>query len=330
MVLAHERVGSGEPLVLIHGIGHRRQAWYPVLDRLAESYDVVAVDLPGHGESPDVLDPSRPVRDAMSAVLRDTFADLGLDRPHVVGNSLGGLIALEAAQDGLAGSVTALSPAGFWGGPRDFRYVRTLFRAVLTVARVVRPVAGPLLGTRAGRALLFGWLHRRPAGIDPDLARGDFANLLGARPTMARLLAAAYPFAVVEEAAPVPTTIAWSERDRVLLPYQARRAQELLPTAQHLTLHGVGHVPMPDDPDLVVATIHAGTGLADPVRSTASGARGQTRPSARTASASSWSSATEASIRARENGSISRPCTICQLPPSVVTGNDETSPSGTP
>ena len=269
MVLAHERVGSGEPLVLIHGIGHRRQAWYPVLDRLAESYDVVAVDLPGHGESVDLLDPSLPVKDAMSAVLAATFDDLGLDRPHVVGNSLGGLIALEAAQEGLARTVTALSPAGFWGGPRDFLYVRALFAGVLAAARVVQPVAGPLLGTRVGRALLFGWLHSHPGAIDPDLARGDFANLLGARSTMGRMLAAAYPFAVSEDAVDVPTTIAWSERDRVLLPYQARRAQELLPSARHVTLHGVGHVPMPDDPELVVATIRAGTGLAVPVRSTA-------------------------------------------------------------
>jgi pimeloyl-ACP methyl ester carboxylesterase len=268
VVLAYERVGSGEPLVLIHGIGHRRQAWYPVLDRLAASYDVIAVDLPGHGESTDLLDPSLPVKEAMSAALEATFVELGVDRPHVVGNSLGGLIALEAAQDGLARSVTALSPAGFWGGPRDFLYVRALFGGILAAARAAQPVAGPLLRTRAGRAAMFGWLHSHPGAIDPTLARGDFANLLSARPTVTRLLAAAYPFAVSEEAVEVPTTIAWSERDHVLLPYQARRAQELLPSAEHVMLPGVGHVPMPDDPELVVATIRAGTGLATRLRRT--------------------------------------------------------------
>ena len=50
--LVYTRKGSGEPLVLIHGIGHRRQAWDPVFERLAESYDVIAVDLAGFGESP--------------------------------------------------------------------------------------------------------------------------------------------------------------------------------------------------------------------------------------------------------------------------------------
>jgi pimeloyl-ACP methyl ester carboxylesterase len=259
MVLAYERAGSGEPLVLIHGIGHRRQAWYPVLEPLAEEYDVIAVDLPGHGESTDGLDPSLPVRDALRRALEETYADLGIERPHVVGNSLGGLIALEAGQDGLARSVTALSPAGFWGGPLDFLYVRALFGAVLATARLTRPLAGTLLGTRAGRAAMFGWLHRRPWALDPGLARGDFANLLQARPTIATLFAAAYPYAVAEEAVHVPTTIAWSERDLVLLPYQARRARQLLPHARHLTLTGVGHVPMPDDPELVVSTIRSGT-----------------------------------------------------------------------
>ena len=52
MRVNHVRQGSGEPLVLIHGIGHRLQAWLPVLDRLAAHHDVLALDLPGFGDSP--------------------------------------------------------------------------------------------------------------------------------------------------------------------------------------------------------------------------------------------------------------------------------------
>jgi pimeloyl-ACP methyl ester carboxylesterase len=268
-MLAYERTGSGDPLVLLHGIGHRRQAWYPVLDQLAESYDVVAVDLPGHGESTELLDPALPVKDALRRALETTFAELDLERPHLVGNSLGGLIALEAGQDGLARSVTALSPAGFWGGARDFLYVRALFGGVLAAARLAGPVASPLLATRVGRAAMFAWLHTHPGAIDAELARGDFANLLHARPTIEQLFTAAYPFAVSDTAVQVPTTIAWSERDHVLLPYQARRARQVLPDAHHVTLAGVGHVPMPDDPDLVVQTIRAGTQPLAELRTTA-------------------------------------------------------------
>lgn len=257
-MLAYERSGSGEPLVLIHGIGHRRQAWYPVRDLLAEHFDVVLVDLPGHGETREALEAGTTPRDALRVLFGELFAELGIDRPHVAGNSLGGLIALELGGAGMARSVTALSPAGFWRGRVDLLYVRGLFAAVLLAARLARPVAHPLLATRAGRAAMLGWLHAHPSRVETELARGDYANLLRARGVVADLFAAAYLFEADAAAATVPTTVAWSGRDLVLLPYQARRARALLPHARHLRLPGVGHVPMPDDPALVARTLLEG------------------------------------------------------------------------
>ena len=67
MGLAFERHGSGPPLVLLHGVGHRRQAWCAVLDRLTPHRDVVLVDLPGHGESPPLQLAGRPVVEALPA-----------------------------------------------------------------------------------------------------------------------------------------------------------------------------------------------------------------------------------------------------------------------
>src|SRR5438128_535485 len=113
--LSYTRKGSGEPLVLIHGIGHRRQAWDPVFEALAESYDVIAVDLAGFGESPAYPATASYSIDSACDNLTDNFTLWGVDRPHVVGNSLGGAIALELGARGLARSVTALSPAGFFG-----------------------------------------------------------------------------------------------------------------------------------------------------------------------------------------------------------------------
>jgi pimeloyl-ACP methyl ester carboxylesterase len=162
MRMAFERVGSGPPLVLLHGVGHRRQAWYPVLDQLAEQREVVLVDLPGHGESDPLVTEGRPMVD----VLRDAFAEFlveqGLERPHVAGNSLGGRIALEAAVAGHARTVTALSPAGFWGSRLAFAYTRQLFAVMTRLSDALAPHAPRLARTRPGRTLGFGWLTAHP------------------------------------------------------------------------------------------------------------------------------------------------------------------------
>src|SRR5258708_1774749 len=115
MKLSFDRRGSGEPLVLIHGIGHRWQAWEPVIDRLAAHHDVIAIDIPGFGESPMLeLGPGeRPTMDVAMRQIAESFKDFGIERPHVAGNSLGGALALELAKAGHAASVTALSPGGF-------------------------------------------------------------------------------------------------------------------------------------------------------------------------------------------------------------------------
>src|SRR6266568_3996690 len=101
MGLAYERMGSGPPLVLLHGVGHRRQAWGAVLDRLTPHRDVIVVDLPGHGESPP-LEAGLPIVDALLGPVTALLGDLGVAHPHVAGNSLGGRLALEAAAAGRA------------------------------------------------------------------------------------------------------------------------------------------------------------------------------------------------------------------------------------
>jgi len=265
-VLAYERFGSGEPLVLIHGIGHRRQTWYPVVDRLAEEFDVIIPDLPGHGGSWEPFDTSVPARDAFRTAFDELFHKLGIERPHVAGNSLGGLIALELGDDDLARSVTALSPAGFWRGPADYTYVRALFGSILAGARLARPVAGPLAHSVTGRMALMGWLYDHPQNVSPEMVLGDLANMLRARALVRHLLRQAYTF-TPGEPRDIPVTVAWAERDKVLLPYHARQARRLLPHAHHVWLDHCGHVPMPDDPELVAETIIAGARAA--VRPTA-------------------------------------------------------------
>lgn len=259
-MLSYERVGHGEPLVLIHGISHQRTGWAPVVERLAQHHEVVLVDLPGHGGSP-AFDPGElTIRTSLTDLLREFLDDAGLDRPHVAGNSLGALVALEMAEQGLARSVTALSPAGFWYGAADFAYVRSLFATVQLAARTLEPMAPGLLRSRLGRALAFGWAAAHPTRIDAEAALADLRNMVASRDAIRLMFTGAYRYR--GHGADVPTTIAWGTRDLVLLPYQALRARHLLTQAQHVWLRGCGHVPMSDDPDLVVRTILNCTGGA--------------------------------------------------------------------
>ncbi|XIE77672.1 alpha/beta fold hydrolase [Streptomyces sp. SBR177] len=110
VTVTYERRGVGEPLLLLHGIGHLWQAWEPVIDVLATERDVIAVDLPGFGASPALPAPLAYDLATVVPVLTAFCAALGIDRPHVAGNSLGGLLALELGREKLVRSVTALSP----------------------------------------------------------------------------------------------------------------------------------------------------------------------------------------------------------------------------
>jgi pimeloyl-ACP methyl ester carboxylesterase len=260
-VLACERHGSGEQLVLVHGVTHRRQVWYPVLEQLAEQREVILVDLPGHGQSdPFVLD-GLPVKEALRRDFEQFLREQQLDRPHVAGNSLGGLVALHAGANGHARSVTCLSPAGFWRDERDFAYTRRFFTSLLQVADRVGPRAEELLRIPPVQRAIFGVLMAHPGRVSTDQVLGDVRGFMKARPALRALLAAAEPFCD-QIPLDVPVTVAWAARDLVLPVTQSRTAKARLPFAEHMILRGVGHVPMFDNPRLIADVLLRGSGPA--------------------------------------------------------------------
>jgi pimeloyl-ACP methyl ester carboxylesterase len=263
--LAYKRAGAGPTLVLLHGIGHRRQAWDAVFDRLTPHRDVIAVDLPGHGESPPFELGDRTVAQALGEEITGLFDELGLDRPHLAGNSLGGRIALDAAALGRAASVTALSPAGFWRNARELAYAKRVFAVMQVMAARLEPVTPRLAKSTAGRALLGSSIVRHPSRMSPAQAAGDASAFLAARPALNAILdgidAGTGRFAgVIPEG--VPVTIAWGDRDRLLPRRQALVARELIPQATFVRLPSCGHVPMTDDPELVTRVLLNGSSLA--------------------------------------------------------------------
>ena len=258
MRLNHYRVGNGEQLVLIHGIGSEWQVWQPVLGALAQEREVVALDLPGFAASP-MPPPGTPAGlDSMTELLIGFFDELGLERPHVAGNSLGGWLALELAKRGRARTATALSPAGFHNSTEAV-YQRNMFKVSVAAARWMAPRAESFVGTPFGRALALGMFVAKPANLPAAGAADAIRTLAGAQWFDATLAAFTHDHFKDGERIDVPTTIAWAERDRVLLPRQAPRAAAAVPIARNLTLIGCGHVPTFDDPDQVTRVILEGS-----------------------------------------------------------------------
>jgi pimeloyl-ACP methyl ester carboxylesterase len=140
MELNYHRAGAGEPLVLIHGIGSRWQMWEPVLSRVAAECDVVALDLPGFGASPMPPPGTAPGIESLTSLVAEFLGSLGLDKPHVAGNSLGGWISLELAKRGRVRSATGLSPAGFLTD-REAAFARGTLWMMVRGARALAPLA---------------------------------------------------------------------------------------------------------------------------------------------------------------------------------------------
>jgi pimeloyl-ACP methyl ester carboxylesterase len=116
--LAFTRRGAGTPLVLLHGIGSARHAWDPVIDTLAEQFDVLAIDLPGFRDSPPLPSTVEPLPTVLAASVADFLDERGVTTPGVAGNSIGGWVALELAGIRPIASLALLSPPGCGGAGR--------------------------------------------------------------------------------------------------------------------------------------------------------------------------------------------------------------------
>ncbi|MFG3281160.1 alpha/beta fold hydrolase [Streptomyces sp. NPDC048111] len=256
--VTYRRGGAGEPLLLLHGIGHHLQAWDPVFDLLTADRDVIAVDLPGFGASPALPSSVSYGLPSVVPVLGALCEALGIDRPHVAGNSLGGLLALEMGREKLVRSVTALSPAGFWT-PGERQYAFTVLRTMRRVAKALPlPAIERMSRTAAGRTALTSTIYARPARRTPEAVVAETVALRTA-PGFAQTLAAGQDVLFADDIQGVPVTVAWGSKDRLLPRRQGVRAKLTVPGARLVRLPGCGHVPMNDDPALVTRVLLDGS-----------------------------------------------------------------------
>jgi pimeloyl-ACP methyl ester carboxylesterase len=259
--IAFARRGVGETLVLLHGIGSSRHAWDPIVRGLAEQFDVIAIDLPGFGDSPAMPAQTEAHPAALAAAVAAFLDKHGITAPHVVGNSLGGWVALELAHIRPLRSLTLLSPAGLWKGATP-RYCRASLRMSRWAGRRLTGPLCRLVRFRMARLVVLGQTHGRPIRMDPRYARMTIRNVGMCPGFEAALNATTRRHYQAGPPITAPVTVAFGTRDLLLLRRQSRHLGEL-PNGTHvLALHRCGHIPMADNPASVTELIAASAARA--------------------------------------------------------------------
>jgi pimeloyl-ACP methyl ester carboxylesterase len=258
-LLASDRAGHGEPLLLLHGIGSTRDDFAGLFPQLAEHFDVLSVDLPGHGQSPLRVWP--PTVAALTDAVEADLDARGLDRVHVLGNSLGGRIGIELAVRHRARSLVALSPNGL-GLPPERVHQGMLMATARTCMRTIRPLISSLASSPAGRATLLAELRARPweASTTEALAvRGGFADATGFWSMLWWAVLQDVPTGLHRIDCPV--TLAQGTADLVGAG-QTPRFLPLIPDSRFHLLPAAGHAPQSDAADAILTLVHQTTARA--------------------------------------------------------------------
>lgn len=241
--LAYLDGGSGPPLVLLHGMGANKDNFLPVARRLIRHYRVIIPDLPGFGESDKPADARYDVASQVERL--DQFRQvLGLDRIHLGGNSMGGLIAgaYAAAHPDAVDSLWLLAPAGVKSA-----------RPSPLMAAIAEGAPIPILARDVPelRKLMAFVMHRPP--YLPQFVLEDMAiRQREGYPLHQRIIAELVEGPGLDDLLShrprTPALIVWGDRDRALDVSGAGILQELLPVSRVAILREIGHVPMIEAP----------------------------------------------------------------------------------
>jgi pimeloyl-ACP methyl ester carboxylesterase len=168
--ITYDRAGNGERLLLLHGTGGSRRQWALLTSILAARRELVAVDLPGHGDSDPPPDGGDHTPVGYAATIAALLDRLGIGAAHVAGDSVGGWTALELAKLGRARSVVAIAPAGLWARRDPWRCVLKLW-AMYRLGRLTAPLTDRALRSEAGRTRLLRGTVAKPLNLSEKEAR---------------------------------------------------------------------------------------------------------------------------------------------------------------
>ena len=257
MEMHHIRLGKGAPLLLLHGIGGSWRSWNPVLDGLSAKREVIALDLPGHGQTPPLPGENSfyALADAVEAWLREN----NLTGVDCVGSSMGARLVLELARRGVLGAAVSLDPGGFWEGWQVPFFYYSVAGSVRLV-RLLQPLMAAITNSAVGRTVLLAQFSARPWKVPADVALTEMRSFANT-PNFDELLKT-LAYGPKQEGAPRgsiahPLVIGWGRQDRVLPPSQAPRALAAFPDASLYWFDKCGHFPQWDQPEETVQLILA-------------------------------------------------------------------------
>lgn len=249
--------GQGQDLVLLHGLGGTWHVWKPLISKLEETHRVHAVTLPGHLDGPNLAPGTTASRDSIADALMADLKARGIENPHLVGNSLGGLMSLELARRGYARSVTALSPAGAWRTDKEYKAIASRFRIVFALLPILIFLTTLFLRFAGVRKALNKDAMEHGDRV-PEAECRRAMNSLRKTHILPELLASMGRDGPIKPLPSnhVPIRIAWCEHDKVI-PFEiyGKPMIERIQACEYVTITGVGHVPMYDDPKQVCDVI---------------------------------------------------------------------------
>jgi pimeloyl-ACP methyl ester carboxylesterase len=257
------RGGDGPPLVCLHGFTDTWRTWELMLPQLERHHDLLAPTLPGHAGGPP-LD-GDPTGETLVEGVERAMDEAGFETADVVGNSLGGYVALQLAARGRARSVVALAPAGGWAvQDESHRETAAYFTRMHQLLVGIAPHAEAIVSTPEGRRRATLFTTTNYEHIPADLLAHQMVGAATC-PGFSQLIELAAREGWRLDAARVecPVRVVWGTADRVLpWPGAATRyREEWLPRADWVELDGVGHCIQLDVPAVAADLVLSFTGV---------------------------------------------------------------------
>ncbi|MDQ4143039.1 MAG: alpha/beta hydrolase [Actinomycetota bacterium] len=230
------RRGTGHPVVVLHGWGGRIESMWPAINCLGSGLDVVAIDLPGFGESPTPQGVWGTADYAQFVV--DVLEELQIEKAHFLGHSFGAKTSLyvAATQDRFVDKLVVVGSSGLTSPPSA--KVRAK-RVVSKTARAAGKLGAP--GERVRKAV-----YKR-------IASQDYRDAGPMRPIMVKVVNEDIGYLLNRVRA--STLLVWGSEDDAVPLAHARTMESLIPDAGLVVFEGAGHFAYLDDPDRFCAVV---------------------------------------------------------------------------